>query len=341
MSTAALRRIAPALGLFALAPVIGECLLGNLTLSEMALLLPLLAPMYGGGALLIREVARRAGRGPSAMLVLGLAYALVEEGLVDQMLFNRLYAGHDLMGDTYIPALGMGAWLTLAVLTMHAVWSTTVAIVLVEALVPGRSRSPWLGRTGLVVTGLVFVAGSALVAYGHYLEERFVAAPWQLAGTAVAVVTLIAVALCRGRRAARGPHELRPSGAGAPGPWAVGLAASAAGSLFTATEQVPGWWRALAAAALPAVALVVGTRWCRRPGWGPRQQVAAAGGALLAYAGTGFFTTPESAPKQAADYGANAALAAGAVLLLICATRATARATAQAGSALRVGTARK
>ncbi|MCA6096743.1 DUF998 domain-containing protein, partial [Streptomyces sp. SCA3-4] len=170
MSTARLRRIAPALGLFALAPLIGECLLGNLTVPEIVLLLPLLAPMYGAGALLVREAARRAGRGPAAMLVLGVAYGLVEEGLVDQMLFNRHYAGHDLMGATFIPALGMGVWLTIAVLTMHAVWSTNVAIALAEALVPDRSQVPWLGRTGLLVTASVFVAGSALVAYGHSVE---------------------------------------------------------------------------------------------------------------------------------------------------------------------------
>jgi hypothetical protein len=95
-----MRRVTPALVLFVLAPLVGECLLGNLTIPEIGLLLPVLAPMYGGGALLIREVTRRAGRGQATMLLLGVAYGLVEEGLADQMLFNRHYAGHDLMGDT-------------------------------------------------------------------------------------------------------------------------------------------------------------------------------------------------------------------------------------------------
>jgi hypothetical protein len=56
------RRVAPAVGLFLLAPLVGEYLLGNLSIRDIVALL-FLAPMYGGGALLIREVARRTGRG--------------------------------------------------------------------------------------------------------------------------------------------------------------------------------------------------------------------------------------------------------------------------------------
>ncbi|MFI9202332.1 DUF998 domain-containing protein [Streptomyces sp. NPDC053048] len=307
------RRLAPALGLFVLAPLIGEGLLGNLTVSEMALLLPLLAPMYGAGALLVREAARRAGRGPATMLVLGVAYGLVEEGLADQMLFNRYYAGHDLMGDTFIPALGMGGWLTVAVLTLHAVWSINVAIALVEALVPRHAQTPWLGRGQLAVTAMVFVAGSALVGYGHYLEERFVATPWQLGGTALAVVALVVAAF-------RLPPA-RPRAGAAPAPWAAGAGALVAGSLFLVTEFLPGWWGFAVAVGLTAVAVAWGTRWSRRADWGPRHRLALASGALLAYAWTGFVTQPESAPKQAADYVANAVLATGAVLLIQCARR--------------------
>ena len=58
----AMRRFVPALALFALAPLIGECLLGNLTIPEIGLLPPVLAPMYGGGALLIREATRTSRR---------------------------------------------------------------------------------------------------------------------------------------------------------------------------------------------------------------------------------------------------------------------------------------
>lgn len=230
------RRVAPALGLFALAPLIGECLLGDLTVTEIVFfLLPLLAPMYGGGALLIREVARRTGRGPATMLVLGVAYGLVEEGLADQMLFNRDYAGHDLMGDTYVPGLGVGGWLTIGVVTMHAVWSTNVVIALAESLVPGRAETSWLGRTGLVVTGAVFLAGT-------------VPGPW-------AIGALLAYA---GGSFATGPESAPEQGAD----YVVNavLAVAAIGLLVVAARRSSS--RPLAPAGLP----VAGTRERRAPG---------------------------------------------------------------------------
>ena len=50
------RNLRAALILFLLAPLIGEYVLGNIPLSELGALV-VLAPLYGGGALLIREVA--------------------------------------------------------------------------------------------------------------------------------------------------------------------------------------------------------------------------------------------------------------------------------------------
>src|SRR3954447_5423673 len=85
-------RVLPAFTLFLVAPLVAEFLLGNLPITWLFTLV-LLAPMYGGGALLIREVVRRSGRGLGAMLVLGVAYGLVEEGLVTQSLFNPGYVG--------------------------------------------------------------------------------------------------------------------------------------------------------------------------------------------------------------------------------------------------------
>jgi hypothetical protein len=82
------------LGLAFLAPLIGEYLLGNLSVRDLGAL-PLLALMYGGGALLIREVTRRAARGWGTVLVLGAAYGLVEAGIFDGSLFNPSFEGMD------------------------------------------------------------------------------------------------------------------------------------------------------------------------------------------------------------------------------------------------------
>src|SRR5438093_2130105 len=154
-----MRRIAPAVGLVLLAPLVAEFLLGNLPITMLPALVAL-APMYGGGALLIRELVRRAGRGVPTMLVLGTAYGVVEEGLVTQSLFNPDYAHAHLLDEGFVPALGIAGPWTVFVITLHAVWSTTVPIVLVESCVPDRRTTPWLGRTGLVVAAVLFVAGA-------------------------------------------------------------------------------------------------------------------------------------------------------------------------------------
>ena len=69
------RGIWPALGLLFVAPLVAEFLLGNLPIKLLPALV-VLAPMYGGGALLIREAVRRTGRGWPSVLLLGMAYAI-------------------------------------------------------------------------------------------------------------------------------------------------------------------------------------------------------------------------------------------------------------------------
>ena len=103
--------VKPAIGLFFLAPLVAEFLLGNLPIKLLPAL-AMLAPMYGGGALLIRETVRRLGRGWPSLLLLGLAYGILEEALATQSLFNPDYLGMHigLLKPAYIPALGIGGW---------------------------------------------------------------------------------------------------------------------------------------------------------------------------------------------------------------------------------------
>src|ERR1035438_2814670 len=84
------RSISAAVALIFTAPLVAEFLLGNLPI-KMLVALVALAPMYGGAALLIREVVRRTGRGWPSILLLGAAYTLIEEGFVTQSLFNPDY----------------------------------------------------------------------------------------------------------------------------------------------------------------------------------------------------------------------------------------------------------
>jgi hypothetical protein len=166
------RRVLPAIGLFLLAPLVGEFLLGDLPITALAELV-ILAPMYGGGTLLIREVSRRAGWGWPSMLALALAYGVLEEGITTLTLFNPVWAGRHLHAWGDIPALGMGGPWTVFVLSLHMLWSTTIPILFVELVTRDRRTTPWLGRVGLVVTSVVFVAGAAVITMGSYSQSEF------------------------------------------------------------------------------------------------------------------------------------------------------------------------
>jgi hypothetical protein len=84
-----------------------------------------LLPLYGGGALLIREIARRTGRGWPAMLLLALAYALLEEAFLTQSLFNPDYVGQRLLDYGFIPAIGTSLNWTVFVLSIHVVYGAS------------------------------------------------------------------------------------------------------------------------------------------------------------------------------------------------------------------------
>jgi hypothetical protein len=187
-----IRRIAPALGLFWLSPLVAEFLLGNLPITQLGVLFAL-APLYGGGAVLIREVVRRRGWGYPSMVLLALAYGVFEEGVTTQSLFKPNYAHLRLLDPGYIHALGIGAPWTIFVLSIHTLWSITVPIVLVES-VSHRRRESWLGRVGLSVFGVLFVLGAAATTAFQLSSDPFVASRGRFVGVGVAIMLLIRLA---------------------------------------------------------------------------------------------------------------------------------------------------
>ncbi len=312
-----LRRIAPAFGLFFLSPFVAEFLLGNISIAMLPVGL-VLAPMYGGGAVLIRESARRAGRGWPTMLLLAVAYGMIEEGLVTQTLFNPSYYGFNLLRETYLPALGMGVWWTLFVLTLHTVWSISVPIAIVETFVRDRT-APWLGIPGLVITAVLFVLGSALMCSGTYSQERFTATTPQLLGVVASVGSLIAIAFVVGQ------PRVRP-GRAVPRPWQVGAIAFLTASSFMGARYLLADWPIVAAYLLIfGLVTVLVVRWSGRIGWGPSHRLALAGGALLTYAWHSFPEKPVIGSSGSIDLVGNAVFSLCAVVLLAAASRAVGR----------------
>ena len=177
-------RLRPAISLFLIAPLVAEYLLGSLSFGQLWLF-PIMALMYGGGALWSGRGPRRSGRGWPTILTLGLAYAFVEEGLATQSLFNPHYLGLRLLDRGYIPQLGIGAPWTVYVLLIHVVWSIAVPIGLVEWLFPAQRTTPWLKAFGFAVSLAFYLLGVALVIFGTHQKENFMASTTQLTVTAV------------------------------------------------------------------------------------------------------------------------------------------------------------
>jgi hypothetical protein len=286
-----MRRVAPAFALFFLAPLVAEYLLGNFPVTFLMALV-LLAPMYGGAAVLIREVVRRTGRGWPSIVLLALAYGVFEEGIATQSLFDPNYAHAHLLDHGFIPALGIAVPWTMFVLALHTVWSISVPIALAEGLVPGRRTKPWLRTPGLVVAAVLFTIGAAGTLALSYAADHFVA-PWPtLVVVLLIVVALVVIAMRLPR--AEAPAE-KPAAATRPAPsaWTVLVVTLAAGAVFMLGSRVLPTWPAVAVVAAGCVAVVRAILvWSHRPGWDGRHRLALAAGALVTYAWHAFTMRP-------------------------------------------------
>ncbi|GGT12366.1 hypothetical protein ACFFV7_49600 [Nonomuraea spiralis] len=313
------KRILPALGLLVLAPLVGEYLLGNIAIDALPMITGLI-PLYGGGALLIREVARRWRLGWPGIILLGLAYAVIEEGLLTRSLFDPDYVGLRLLDYGFIPGLGIGAYWTVFVLAIHGVWSIAVPISMVEAG-SRRPDTPWLGKVGLTVSAVLFVSGGAVpIALAGSAAYPLSAA--QVTWTLFAAVALI-VAAFLSVRFRRSPLLLATSA----GSWTVFAIAIVAGLAFwlpgllalvgiKLESIVPAWITVGFYLALYATMTLIVLRWSRRVGWGPWHRFALGAAGLVTYAWHGFPQPPSFPAPAHVDLIGNAVFALAAVGLL-------------------------
>ncbi|WP_327000817.1 hypothetical protein OHA72_37595 [Dactylosporangium sp. NBC_01737] len=291
-----LARLAPIVSLALFAPWVAEYLVGSHTVVDLPLIV-FLVPLYGGGALLVRELARRTGRGWPTILLLGLAYGVIEAGLIDQSLFNPSYQGQDFQSIAHVPGLSMSAFWGMVFIAGHAIWSIGAPIAFVESFLGARRHAPWTNGFGLALVALLYLLGCWLVFADLRSTEGFQASPLQLGAAAVTAVALIVAAFAVQRRAA--PVRVTPSRLVAaphatgrlwPPHWGVVLGLSFVASLVL---WIPGTWLGVACSAvLLGGATVLALRWSRSRRWSPVHVLAIADGALLTYAVNGFNLHP-------------------------------------------------
>ena len=105
----------------------------------------------------MRELVCRWRKGWPAVLLLGAAYAVVEEGLMMKSFFDPAWGGHGPYG-AYGRWLGVNWTWSLALTISHAVISIGIPILLVNLLFPTRRDEPWVGRWTFRILCSLFAA---------------------------------------------------------------------------------------------------------------------------------------------------------------------------------------
>ena len=282
-------RIVPAILLTVLAPIGAEFLLGDFSIRSLPLVLVLL-PLYGCGALLIREVARRSGRGWPTIVLLGAAYSLLEEAFLTQSLFNPNYVGQRLLDYGYIPALGTSLNWSLFVLSIHVVWSIATPILIAEGVASDRRTQPWLATPGLAIASLLFLVGCAMTASYSLKSSPFLATKAQFLVAGLLVLVAIAGAFGISPLGEGVDGGAVKAGSNAPRPLWVFLMTLALASLFMIVESVARDRGAAPSVsvvvriACEAIAAILIVRWSRRRDWTPGHYLAISAGTTLTYA---------------------------------------------------------
>ncbi|WP_147141749.1 hypothetical protein [Nocardia ninae] len=272
-ATASSERRRAMLTLFVLAPVLGEVLGASLRLSYFVQPLRVVAIVcfYGAGVVLIREIAQRWRLSGWGIVLLGCAFALIEEGLALQTIFNPVgMDGEPVHGN----AFGVNWFWAVVVSGYHVVWSVLLPIALAHLAFPPSSRAPWLSRRSAGVLTVVFACGTALFVAISLLRSDF-----RLPSGHAAVTIVVAAGVVWASTRCRDNGRVGLAGR-TPKPKLVALFGVMAGTvwfvLFLAAF-IGGpisfvWWTTGALTFAAAVALVL-RRWTRR-GWTPRHQLA-------------------------------------------------------------------
>ncbi len=291
-----MQRYLPVLTLFILSPWVAEVLFGATPLSRLGALL-VVAPLYGGGAILIRELARRRGPGWGPIFLLGAAYGIIEEGLAIQSIFNpNLFNAGSLGGR----ALGVNWVWTMWTIGYHIVWSIGIPILLAELLFPARRREPWLGRVGMIIVGVLYVLGILAIAaiYRFAIAPDFQPPLLLNLFAALVAILLVVVALKRPARTLEN-HSNRPDGK-IPSPWIISLLGFLMAALWFGLLNLPQPLRSGVWVLIPMlleIALLIGfaslvRRWSNYEVWNDLHRLALIFGPLIMVMISGsFFVT--------------------------------------------------
>ncbi|MCW2786518.1 MAG: hypothetical protein JWP74_3035 [Marmoricola sp.] len=226
------RLLTPALTVLVVAPVFGETLSGSTPPLDLVLPwnLALTAGLYGCGALLCREIARRFGFGLPGLCLLGAAYGVFEEALVDRFWFSAKF-WHDTGVGSYSEIWHTNVLLAVHLTCFHAAVSICSSILVVERLFPAAQQRAWVGNRGLGTAAVVLFAVVPFL----YADSAGSPGAGQLVAAAGLALALVGSAFLAGTRSRSAPTRTVSAR-----PWLISaLAFAATGAHFVLVYAVP------------------------------------------------------------------------------------------------------
>ena len=153
-----LLRPSPGLFLFFIAPLVGILLTGLTSPNGFFNPLTLLfyCVLYGGGAIIARELTLYWGKGWPTLLLLGAAFGVIEEGLRLKSFFDPHWKYLGQLA-TYGRLWDVNWVWSVQITLLHAVFSIAIPVLLVSLLFPNRTRERWAGPRALLLLIVLFV----------------------------------------------------------------------------------------------------------------------------------------------------------------------------------------
>ena len=274
-------------------------------------LVAFLAPLYGGAALVIREVALRTGRGWPGRLILATAFGVAMPTLVDVSLFtpesDDVAYWDDIMTSALVADVSMYA--VVSWVAGHVLMSIAAPLAIVEGLFPDIRAERWIGTPALVAFG---AAGLGIAVLIRMDEETHRATPAQTLASVAVVLVIAAAAFAPWGR----PVEIIAARA-VPSPLRVMIYGVV---LMLAFDLAPISWLGVAVAVAAFVTgAVLLLLWAHSALWSWRHIAAFGYGVVLARSMIAFLAPLPNGVEPAAKYAQNfvllgLTLALGAVL---------------------------
>jgi hypothetical protein len=246
--------------------------------------------VWGGGALLARELVRRWQAGAASLLCLGLALSIAEEFIIQQTSIAPMpFPGVQSFTGRYF---GVNWLYFLFMLGFESVWVVLIPVQVTELIFPERRENPWLRTRGVIATIVAFLVGSRIAWYGwtQVARPRLHADSYHPPATLILLGLAAIAGLIWLAWLARGLGHLRTIDSRQPAhPWIVGITGFVFGTAWFALISVifiphrdnVVWISLIAGPIWAVLAFAVVRYWSRSRGWSNWHRFALSFGTVL------------------------------------------------------------